>query len=102
MGGSRAAWINEPANLITLCGSGTTQCHGLVESNPTWAQAHGWSVRRTSDPASVPVWTWRGWVRLAEDGTQVVLDGYPGVDDCACGCRPTETPAGLWVSPAMI
>lgn len=105
MGGTRWPGINLPSNLLTLCGSGTTQCHGWVEAHPTWAEAHGWSVPRWAQHAvsEVPVWTWRGWVRL-HDGTdewwpagQVeLLHDHRGVPDCPCGCRPTETTAGLW------
>lgn len=91
MGGTRGPGINLPSNLLTLCGSGTTGCHGLVEAHPTWAQAHGWSVRRTQDPAAVPVWTWRGWVQLDNAGALVLVENYPGVDDCRCGCRHAST-----------
>lgn len=33
MGGSTVAWINDITNLLLLCGTGTTGCHGAVESN---------------------------------------------------------------------
>lgn len=70
MGGSREAWINQPANLITLCGSGTTGCHGWVEANPAKARELGLSVSRFGEaPAVVPVKTWRGWLYLNDDGT---------------------------------
>lgn len=47
---------NRPCNLILLCGSGTTMCHGWVESHPTEAEHEGgWSVSRYADPASTPV-----------------------------------------------
>lgn len=95
MGGARGPGINRPANLLTLCGSGTTGCHGLVEAHPIWAQAHGWSAARWQAPTDVPVWTWRGWVQLLDDGTYVPLENYPGVDDCECGCR-AERVTDLW------
>lgn len=100
MGGTRSAWINAPANLLTLCGSGTTQCHGWVEHHPEWAEAHGYSVRRWQAHAvvTVPVWTWRGWVSLEDNGTAHRLE-HPGVAGCPCGCRATETPADLWQTP---
>lgn len=103
MGGTRSAWINEPPNLLTLCGSGTTQCHGWVERHPTWAQAHGWSVSRHQWQVvdAAPVWTWRGWVRLRPDGTLRQSVAYPGVSGCDCGCRSVETPAGLWSAPTL-
>jgi hypothetical protein len=70
MGGSVPDWVNGPANLITLCGSGTTGCHGWVESHPTFAQEAGWSVRRGIIlPAGVPVLYPESWVLLNDDGT---------------------------------
>lgn len=65
MGGSRAAWINQPANLVTLCGSGTTGCHGHVEHHPAEAREAGLAVSRNGPPPErVAVLTWRGWVEL--------------------------------------
>lgn len=97
MGGTRAASINNPANLLTLCGSGTTGCHGWVEANPAWSQAHGWSVRRgDGPPESVPVWTWRGWVLLDLVGDLMRLQRHTGVPGCRCGCVPVVAPAGVW------
>lgn len=55
MGGNRAEWINLPANLLTVHGSGTTGCHGEIEANPAAAMAYGWSVSRHASPAEVPV-----------------------------------------------
>ena len=46
MGGSRVWWINLPGNLLLLCGSGTTGCHGKVTNNPAAAEQGGFSVRR--------------------------------------------------------
>lgn len=53
MGGDRNA--NTPANLVLLCGSGTTGCHGHVEHNRTEALEQGWLVHRWDDPADIPV-----------------------------------------------
>jgi hypothetical protein len=70
MGGTRWLGVNLPANLITLCGSGTTGCHGWVERHPTEAKLLGLALSRfISDPASHPVFTWRGWLRLHDDGS---------------------------------
>jgi hypothetical protein len=33
MGGSKRPELNQPANLLVLCGSGTTGCHGRIESD---------------------------------------------------------------------
>lgn len=56
MGGSTDPLSASPANLLTLCGSGTTGCHGWVESHRTQAEALGFIVRHGIDPATVPVW----------------------------------------------
>ena len=37
---------NALSNLVTLCGSGTTGCHGWVTEHPSEAYATGWAVRR--------------------------------------------------------
>lgn len=53
MGGSRFG-ANLASNLLVLCGSGTTGCHGYVESHRSEAMACGWLVSRYQDPADVP------------------------------------------------
>lgn len=77
MGGTRSAEINLPSNLITLCGSGTTGCHGWVEHHPTFAREAGWSVPRGVDPRTVPVLYPNGWYLLNDDGE---LHAHPGFD----------------------
>lgn len=58
MGGSKSEWINLPANLITLCGSGTTLCHGEVESDPLGAAADGYRLGVGQWPDLTPVRCW--------------------------------------------
>jgi hypothetical protein len=57
-------------NLIILCGSGTTGCHGHVESHRTEAYDNGWLVRRGFDPATKPVLVdhQSRWVYLTPSG----------------------------------
>lgn len=44
------------SNLILLCGSGTTGCHGWVTENPDWAEIRGYTIKGTKTvPADVPV-----------------------------------------------
>lgn len=74
MGGSKRADLNHPANLLTLCGSGTTGCHGWVTVNPRKAYELGLAVQRHRDPEEVPVNTWRGWVYLDTSGHLRALD----------------------------
>lgn len=72
MGGSTAADTNSPANLLLLCGTGTTGCHGWIESNRTKALDRGWLVLQGQDPASVCV------VFPSMQGRQVVLLDHDG------------------------
>lgn len=69
-GGTKLAASNSPANLVTLCGSGTTGCHGKVESNRLAAIEEGLIVRRGTDPATVPVFYARTgeWFLLRIEG----------------------------------
>ncbi|UQN29451.1 HNH endonuclease [Brachybacterium kimchii] len=62
---------HSPANLVLLCGSGTTGCHGWVHAHPAAAYAAGLMVRRLGilTPAEVPITTPRGEVYLLPDGS---------------------------------
>lgn len=58
------------ANLLHLCGSGTTGCHGHITVNPKVSLEQGWTVRSTRNPADVPVWLGhRGFCFLNTDGS---------------------------------
>lgn len=66
-----------PENLILLCGSGTTGCHGWVHANPRAAQVFGYIVpangRATPDVIPVYAWAWpsrtrHGWFVLDSEG----------------------------------
>lgn len=56
-GGSSVPCINEVTNLLLLCGTATTGCHGWVEVHPTESYREGWKVHLTSlsPPARIPV-----------------------------------------------
>lgn len=70
MGGSRDPRLNLPSNLLALCGSGTTGCHGRVERDRAVAVDNGWIVPRWADPAEFPVLVFGDrWVILTEHGT---------------------------------
>lgn len=64
------------SNLMLLCGSGTTRCHGFVTQNPAFAMALGWTVPRSPvlEPADVAVWRFdltvgrQVLVKLDDDG----------------------------------
>lgn len=55
MGGSSRTELNSPSNLVLACGSGTTGCHGNLESHREQAYADGLLLHDGQDPAQVPV-----------------------------------------------
>ena len=57
MGGSKLPWVDKPGNLILLCGSGTTGCHGYVESHRAFGRASGFLVSANGQrkPVEVPI-----------------------------------------------
>ncbi|GAA4439670.1 HNH endonuclease [Phytohabitans houttuyneae] len=68
-GGSSRPDTNRLQNLILLCGSATTGCHGWVESHKAEAERHGWVVWQAGDPLLKPVDHFlHGLVWLTEDG----------------------------------
>lgn len=67
-GGDRRPEANLPANLMLTCGSGTTGCHGFIESNRATAIAYGWLLSANDIPAEVAVRTWWGKVLLDDEG----------------------------------
>jgi hypothetical protein len=77
MGGSRRPELNSPANLVVVCGSGTTGCHGRIEANRERAYEDGLLLRADQAPTDVPVMLadphhpsqWPRLVWLTDDGT---------------------------------
>jgi hypothetical protein len=57
----------DPSNLLALCGSGTTGCHGWVEANPAAAMELGFWLSNGETSADTAVWLWRRWVLLPDD-----------------------------------
>lgn len=55
MGGNREGWVNDVTNLLLLCGTGVSGCHGMVEANRARAYDAGWLVRSGYRPVEVPV-----------------------------------------------
>lgn len=66
MGGSKSPTTNSLSNLLLLCGSGTTGCHGLTESRRAEAIDLGYLVPQSQDPATVPVLLRGRWVLLGD------------------------------------
>jgi hypothetical protein len=71
MGGTRRSDSNEPANLLLLCGSGTTGCHGWVESHRRQSLDHGIILYDRDIPVEHPFRDGHGnWWILGNDGTK--------------------------------
>lgn len=60
---------NVLSNLLLLCGSGTTGCHGWITEHPEMSYRNGWSIQgTTAQPHEAPV-RYRGeLVFLTDDG----------------------------------
>ena len=64
MGGSKSPATGQASNALTVC----VPCHMHAESNRELALDRGWLVRQGADPARVPVWRYRRWVFLDDEG----------------------------------
>lgn len=80
-GGCKQPYINQPSNLLLVCGSGTTGCHGWIEHNRTESEVNGWIVRRgVTLPAEQRVWLTGPyapdgmWALLDSDGWRTALE----------------------------
>ena len=72
-GGDRRPDVHSPANLLLLCGTGTTGCHGDIERNRSWAYERGYLVHRGLEPAEVPVrMHGRTWLLLPDGSLREV------------------------------
>jgi 5-methylcytosine-specific restriction protein A len=74
MGGDKRPETSAVSNALLLCGSGTTGCHGRIESNRNWARDEGLLVRPNDNPAEVPVVLRMGRVLLTDWGGYVHAD----------------------------
>ena len=68
MGGDPRPETNLPANIVSVCGSGTSGCHGWLESRRTEAMHQGLILHADDDPSEHPIATWYGVVLLDDDG----------------------------------
>lgn len=82
MGGRRGAAravSNSPANLVLVCGSGTSGCHGdITEGRIPDARRFGYVIptNATVDHATVPIRTPFGWRLLDHEGGYTDLPDY--------------------------
>lgn len=83
-GAGGSAVLDRPSNLVTVCGSATTGCHGWMESRRTDAALLGYILPKLNpdiDPETEPLFTYDGWVLLNDQG---------GVEPCAAPRRYVE------------
>ena len=75
MGGSKNEMLHEPANLIVLCGSGTSGCHGWVESNRAKARELGYLIQKIESAQEIPFRDETGsWWQLDNNAQKTQLD----------------------------
>lgn len=98
-GGSKDPVTDSPENLITLCGTGVTGCHGWAETSRLASQRLGYSVPQWQDPAVVPVaHVRRGWAWPSPEG--VWVDCYAaGATRPGSYLRHLATLRGIEVDP---
>ncbi|MCX5070847.1 hypothetical protein OOJ91_33925 [Micromonospora lupini] len=89
MGGTRRADAHALHNLMLLCGTGVTGCHGWTESERTAARQRGLLVHQDVDPAVAPVVLASGRVVLLDRHGPWTLDpnGVPTYVDAIPGLR---------------
>lgn len=72
-GAGGSTLVDRPSNILKLCGSGSTGCHGWVESHRADAEVLGYllpKLNKDIDPATEPVFVHEfGWVLLDDHGT---------------------------------
>jgi hypothetical protein len=75
MGGNKSEWINRLENLLLVCGSGTTGCHGDVESHREQSYETGRLIRSGGIPWEVPFMDLHGhwWLLNGDDKIVIAL-----------------------------
>jgi hypothetical protein len=66
---------NMPANLVLLCGSGSTGCHGWVHGHVAEARELGLIVSQWATPADIPITLTTGVVLLDDYGNYIPTEG---------------------------
>lgn len=82
MGGSKNQELHKPANLIALCGSGTTGCHGWVESHREQARTFGYLIQKVESAQEIPFKDLSGnWWLIDNNGQKTQLDTIRDMPD---------------------
>jgi len=70
-GAGGSALVDRASNIVKVCGSGTTGCHGWIESRREDAERLGWILPKLNpdiDPENEPLFTIDGWMLLDDTG----------------------------------
>lgn len=79
MGGSKDQELHKSANLIVLCGTGTSGCHGWVESNRDKARESGYLITKIESAGEIPFQDINGkWWVIDNDAQKTRLDLIKG------------------------
>lgn len=72
-GAGGSALVDRASNMLKLCGSGSTGCHGWIEQHRTDAEVLGYllpKLNRDINPATEPIFIHEhGWVLLGDDAS---------------------------------
>lgn len=75
MGGSKNEELHKSANLIALCGSGTSGCHGWVESHREEARTFGYLIAKVESAEEIPFKDMNGdWWMIDNNGQKTQFD----------------------------
>jgi 5-methylcytosine-specific restriction enzyme A len=73
IGGCRLPYINQPSNLLLVCGHGSLWgCHAVIETRREYARSMHWLVPRPLKPVDIPVWR-RGELVWLRDAAPLVI-----------------------------
>lgn len=98
MGGTKRN-IHTPEWLLHVCGSGTTGCHGYIESHRDEAYTNGWLLRASADPSTPALLYRHTWVILTPDGGYDIYDIQNIPDVRGRLCPTAEATADLDGTP---
>jgi hypothetical protein len=75
MGGSKNLNLHQTANLIALCGTGISGCHGWVESNRAKARELGYLIQKVESAEEIPFQDLnKTWWLIDNNGQKVQFD----------------------------
>jgi hypothetical protein len=77
MGGSKDPALGLPSNGVLVCGTGTTLCHGHIESNRDEAKRRGFLISGMGSPATFSLINFHAWEFWLDDAGNAVPVGAP-------------------------